>query len=338
MELRYSFVIFIGVILLVVLLLLRYRKIKFSYKGGKRIANTKYVKQLSYYKDILKKYKTLVLIIEVLFVFSILFCFLLLSRPVFVDKVQKNEYNRDIFLCMDVSFSVNHLNAQIVNSLKKTVSNLKGERFGISIFNTTSVMLVPLTDDYDYVLEVLDNISDSLDAVSTYDFSSYYTYDYIIAGTIEGNEYYGASLIGDGLVSCINSFSDLDEDPDRTRIVIFSTDNDLAGKPVFTLEEASEYSKKRNVIVYGIATSNISSANRLTFKNAVENTGGNLYEESSFDTVDSIVKNIERSSKNLTIGEPETVRTDVPEIPFIILLFCVLTLFILTKRVAYYDN
>ena len=338
MELRYSFVLFIGIVVLGLLILFRFRKKKHVYKNGKRIANTKYVKKLPFYQEILKKYKVLVYMIEGLFIGAILVSVLLISRPVKVDKYQDNQYNRDIFLCMDVSYSVDKLNLQIVEALKETVSNLKGERFGISIFNTSSIVLVPLTDDYDYVLTVLDDITASLEAVTNFDTSSYYTYDYIVAGTIEGNEYYGSSLIGDGLVSCVNSFSDLEEDPDRTRIVIFSTDNVLAGKPVFTLEEAGEYSKNRNVLVYGIATKTITSKNKAEFKDAVELTGGTLYEEASGTTVKSIVKRIEDTSKNVIIGEERIVRMDMPQVPFILLMGCVFGLFVLTKRVAYYDN
>ena len=36
---------------------------------------------------------------------------------------------------MDVSASVNELNEEIVKSLKEVVQGLKGERFGITIFN-----------------------------------------------------------------------------------------------------------------------------------------------------------------------------------------------------------
>lgn len=338
MELRYSFVLFIGIVVLGLVILFRFKKKKHVYKNGKRIANTKYVKKLPFYQEILKRYKVLVHIIEGLFIASILVSILLISRPVKVDRYQDNQYNRDIFLCMDVSYSVDKLNLQIVEALKETVSNLKGERFGISIFNTTSIVLVPLTDDYDYVLTVLDDISASLEAVTNFDTSSYYTYDYIIAGTIEGNEYYGSSLIGDGLVSCVNSFSDLEEDPDRTRIVIFSTDNVLAGKPVFTLEEAGEYSKNRNVLVYGIATKTINNRDKAEFKAAVEHTGGMLYEEASGTTVKNIVKRIETTSKNVIIGEERVVRMDMPQVPFILLMGCVFGLFVLTKRAAYYDN
>jgi hypothetical protein len=241
---------------------------------------------------------------------------------------------------MDVSFSVNDLNKEIVDALKDTVNNLKGERFGISIFNTTSVLLVPLTDDYDYVLDSLDKIYQSIEAINDLDYSSYYTYDYIIAGTIEGSDFYGGSLIGDGLVTCVDSFSGLEEDPDRTRIVIFSTDNDVpvTSKPVHSLEEASKYAKEKKITVYGISTANTTSSNKVSFRSAVELTGGSLYEESSGDTVSDIVKNIESTSKNLTVGKEETIRTDIPEVPFMILLFAMVIMFVLTKRVTYYDN
>lgn len=339
MELRWPFVIVIGIILLVVLFVFKYKKRSFKYLGGKRVSNTKYVKKLALYQDILKKYKTLIIFIEGIFIASMIFCILLLSRPAFVDKVRNDEYNRDIFLCMDVSTSVNTLNLEIVESLKETVRNLKGERFGITIFNSSAVTIVPLTDDYDYVESTLDQIAESIRTYSSYGFSSYYDYWYIFEGTLEGNTVYGPSLIGDGLVSCVNSFPKIEEEEKRTRIAIFSTDNDVppTSSPVFTMEEAGKYSKNHNVVVYGIATDNIKYQNLLTFRNAVEMTGGELYESSSGETVGSIVKNIEKTSKNFVKGREETIRMDIPEVPFIILLSCMLILFVLTKRVAYYD-
>lgn len=338
MELRYGFIFVIGILLVIFLFFFKYKRNIYQYNGGKKIANTKYVKNSSYYKKLLKKYKTLTLLCEMVFLVIILMSFFLLARPTFVNKVKVNEYNRDIFLCMDVSFSVNELNKEIIKSLKDTVNNLKGERFGISIFNTTSVLLVPLTDDYDYVLNVLEQLYDSIVAVNNNDFSSFYDYNYLISGTQEGSELYGGSLIGDGLVSCVNSFSNLDED--RTRIIIFSTDNDVPkeSKPVFSLNDAVNYSKKNNVVVYGISTKNISVTNKNAFRDAVIVTGGELFEESSSDTVDNIVKNIEKASKSLIDGEVETVKTDIPNVSFMVILLFTFLLFILIKKVNYYDN
>ena len=77
MELRYSFVIFIGIVFVIVLLFFRYKKKVFKYESGKRIANTKYVKKLPFYQNLLKKYKMLLFFIEGLFIVTIIFSFLL---------------------------------------------------------------------------------------------------------------------------------------------------------------------------------------------------------------------------------------------------------------------
>ena len=40
----------------------------------------------------------------------------------------------------------------------ETVSGLDGDRIGISLFNTSSVQYVPMTDDYDFVLRRLEEL------------------------------------------------------------------------------------------------------------------------------------------------------------------------------------
>ncbi|MBQ4583724.1 MAG: VWA domain-containing protein [Bacilli bacterium] len=334
MELRYKFVFVIGIILLVILCIINFKNKKYSYKTGKKIANTKFVKENKQFKKIAKKYKLFNYMITGLFILTILLGLVLLSRPTSIKKVKENEYTRDIFLCMDVSMSVVELNGKIVDNLKETVKNLNGERFGISIFNTSSVTLVPLTNDYEYILAILDKISVSIEANLNADYSSLTEADYIMAGTLEGNEQYGSSLVGDGLASCVNSFPDLKNDQGRTRIVIFTTDNDVAGTPVFSLEEAGNFAKKNNVLVYGVATQNITSTNLSLFEKSMNITGGKLYHEAS-DNVDNIVKDIEKTSKSKIEGTERTIKTDIPSIPFILLLFSYLGVIFLFKKVIY---
>ena len=211
MELIYPFVLILAVLVIILLFVLKFKKDSI-YKSGKKVANTKYIKDDPYYKKIVKRYKICSYFIKGLCMVSILLSFLLLSRPATVDTVDNPMYKRDIFLCMDVSTSVNELNKELVEKLKETVKSLKGERFGISIFNTSSVLLVPLTDDYDYVLDVLDNLAKSLETYEVdYNYSEHddflYLRKYIQSGTIVGNEENGSSLIGDGLASCVYSFS-----------------------------------------------------------------------------------------------------------------------------------
>ena len=334
MELRYPFVILI-VIFIIVCYLMVAKKRDNKYKSGSKIANTEYLKKSSYYKKKLKEYNFIKkVLISIIFV-AIACSTLLIARLTSVTTSDLNKYNRDIFLCLDISQSVDELNKELVENLKDTVNELKGERFGISIFNTSSVVLVPLTDDYDYVIDVLNQLKKSLDTSNSIDYNSdlndyLYNRQYIISGTLEDAETRGSSLIGDGLASCVYSFSNTNLD--RTRIVIFSTDNELQGKPLVTLSEAASISKSKGVIVFGIGTKIMNDTDRANFKKAVEHTGGKYYDHSS-STVNNIVKDIESTSKSLLENQNETKKTDIPLIPFILLLISISIIIIISKKV-----
>ena len=332
MVLRYPIMLIIGVIVVILVFLLTKSKKKI-YKQGSKIANTHFIKNTPYYQKKIKQYKMLLLVSKLLCLFIIFLSFYLLARPFTTDKIDKRKYSRDIILCMDISASVDNLNYELVDNLKNTVKSLKGERFGISIFNTTSVTLVPLTDDYEYVISVLDQIKKSIDTRYSYDFMAedyLYNSDYIISGTIEGWEENGSSLIGDGLATCIFNFSKSDEQ--RTKIIIFSTDNDLQGTPLLTLDQAAEISKRKNVIVYGIGNYDIIEENKNEFKNAILKTGGSFY-LSNTQSVKKIVDNIESTSKSLIKIDSKKYKIDDPFVPFLLLCLSSLSLIIINRRV-----
>ncbi len=336
MELRYP-ILMIIIIILIILYLVFFKRKKCKYTNGTKIANTEYIKNTDYYQKRLKIYNILKRILYILFGSGIIASIVLITRLAKVETQNTFQYNRDIFLCMDVSSSVDELNLEIVKTLENTVKELNGERFGISIFNTSSVILTPLTDDYDYVIETLELIGEAIEAVndtttSISDYDNYlYLANYIISGTLDGLESRGTSLIGDGLASCVYDFSNL-EDTDRTRIIILSTDNELAGSPLVTLETAAKISNSKKVKVYGIGTKYMSQENSLSFKSAVESTGGKYYEHSS-KTVDNIVSDIDNTSKSLLQNQVETKVLDIPEIPFIILLISIIGIITLRKVV-----
>ena len=332
MEIVYPFVLIIGIPIIIVLCVLKLNK-NDSYENGKKVANTEYVKELPYYKEMLEKYKKLTYLIEGICVVSIITTLILLARPAKVDTSENSNYARDIFLCMDVSASVDDLNVELVDNLKSTVNSLKGERFGISMFNSSSVLLSPLTDDYQYILNELDKIHSSfklnIDRTS-YDYD-WETSQYIVSGTIQGADERGSSLAGDGLASCMYNFSNLDEE--RTRIIILSTDNDIAGEEIISLLDAAKLCKEKNIIVYGIAPDTIQEDDEKDFKKAVEETGGKYYTMSDKSQVKDIVKNIENTSKSLIEGNQEIRKIDKPFIPFVVLLISISVLFVLDKKV-----
>lgn len=335
MELRYPFVIII-IILIIICYFIFSKKKNNKYKDGSKIANTQYLKNTDYYKSKIKRYKIIKKFIVIIFCIAITCSTILISRLAKIETINIDQYNRDIFLCMDVSTSVDELNLELVDSLKKTVRELHGERFGISIFNTTSVVLVPLTDDYNYVESVLDEIKKSIELNDPNNYEKYkdddyyYVRNYVYSGTLEGNSSRGSSLIGDGLASCVYSFSN--QNDDRTKIIIFSTDNNLAGTPLVTLDKASKISKSKGVKVFGIGTKIMKSSDKTEFKNAVEKTGGKFYEHSK-STVNNIVDDIESTSKSLLENQIETKILDIPQIPFILLILSTIGIIIISKKV-----
>ena len=335
MEIRYPLLLILLPIGIGIYLFYPKQKEEKQNKGSK-IANTLFLKNTDYYKKLLKDYKIYKGVLYIACIISIISSIFLCSRIQRVETHNINDYKRDIFLCMDVSASVDELNIELVENLKETVKSLKGERFGISIFNTTSVLISPLTDDYEYILNALDEIENSIKANNSIIYGAYrgedfyYIRNYIYSGTIENNEERGSSLIGDGLASCVYSFPNLEEE--RSRIIIFSTDNDLAGTPLVTLKNAARISKKRNIIVYGIGTTVMKDNDRRDFRQAVELTNGKFYEQSSL-AVKNIVKDIEKQSKSLTESRLETTETDLPTIPFILLTVSIGIIFLIRKKV-----
>jgi len=332
MELIYPFVLIIGIPVIIVLILLKFKKSD-SYENGRKIAGTEYIKELPYYKELIKKYKKLTYLIESVCIFLILMTLILLSRPAKIENIENQNHSRDIFLCMDVSASVDELNFELVDNLKKTVNSLKGERFGISIFNSSSVLISPLTDDYQYILEELDKLHESIE-INMKNNSSIDKWEesqYIIYGTQEGADIRGSSLIGEGLASCVYNFSNIEEE--RSRIIIFTTDNNLAGKEIINLIDSAKLCKEKNIIVFGIAPDTIQENDEEELKKAIEFTGGKYYTMSDKSQVQDIINNIENTSKSFIEGNREIRKYDKPLIPFIFVIIGITVLFILDKKV-----
>lgn len=333
MELMYPFLILVIIVILIFVLVIKNKKDD-KYKNGIKVANTQYIKSIPYYKEIVKKQKFFSAIVICFAIISIIFSSILIARPVTSKVTEETKYSRDIFLCMDVSTSVNDLNENLVSTLKDTVKNLQGDRVGISIFNTSSTLIVPLTDDYDYVLDTLENLQKALKVNNEADYKNedfYYLQQYIRAGTLVGNPERGSSIISDGLASCVYNFPDLNEN--RSRIIIFSTDNEMSGEPIITLSEAANLCKEKNITVYPIAPSSVRKTDLEGLKNVAEVTGGKVYTETTSNTTTSIVKNINEKAKSVTKTSVKKDKVDVPFIPFTILVCSILILVILDRKV-----
>ncbi len=336
MELRYSVFVYIGLAVVAVLLVFLFVKFKKQkgYKGGKKVVNT-LIEDEPYFKKRQKLYKLYSGFIAAAMLVGIFGSFLMLARPIKIQRINKQQYNRDIMLCIDISTSVDYLNMKVIGELKDTVESLKGERFGILIFNTSSVLLTPLTDDYEFIIEQLDNVEKSLKMRNDYSNYGYlsdnwmYLNEYISAGTLVGNEERGSSLIGDGLATAVYDFTDLDQD--RSRIIIFTTDNDLAGESIVTTTEACAIAKKNNVTVYGVGTKEMTDENLLEMKAGVESTGGSFFLEEESGSFKQIVEKINNESKTLLKGETEINKIERPFFPLLILILSISTMVVFMK-------
>ena len=337
MELRNGYMIFIGIAVLLLVIFVK-RKKKDNYNGGKKVFGMSYIENEPYFKKKMFTYRMLCTLLIISCIVSMAACFLLMARPYKEVVNEKEAYSRDIILCLDISYSVDELNLELVENLKDTVKNLKGERFGIVIFNSSAVLLSPLTDDYDYIIDTLDLLKKSINSrVSSNDNFNFdddnwlYLNNYLIDGTLVGADERGSSLIGDGLATTVYDFPDL-EDKDRTRVIIFSTDNDLEGTPIVTLDEAADICKENNVVVYGIGTSQMYDDNKAEMESAVKKTGGTFYLQEESGTVKHIVEEIEKKGKNLVKGGTQIQEVEIVKVPVAILIFSVFFMLVLKFR------
>lgn len=335
MEIKYRWVVWFGIVVVLAMIVSlflgrRKRNRNTDYEGGKKIAGPIYSLEDGYFRKKIRVYRTCLALLLAFCAVTTLFTFVMIAKPYHKERVQDERYCRDIMLCIDISTSVDYLNENLLEELKGTVDELHGERFGIVLFNTSPILLSPLTDDYEYIKEQLDTIAECLkyrnasDADDLFsdgmsDMYEWLYYDsYITSGTLVGNEERGSSLIGDGLAAAACDFSE--KDKDRTKVVIFSTDNDIQGTPVATLDEAASICKNNGVTVYGVGTKEMTPENKASMKKAVESTGGQFFLEEESGTFDQIVASIEKISKNLVKTRMLVQETPRIELPFIALV------------------
>jgi len=334
MEMRnpqYISYLLIATALIVVIPVLKKR----YHSGNRKIANTKYAKKTKMYKILMARIIIFTILIVAAFSACMIASSYLLAQVVEVKEEKNEKFNRDIFLCMDVSGSMFRLNSQIAKTFKSTVKKLDGDRVGIMIFDSSSVILSPLTDDYDYILKILDNLEKAMGGYLNGDYSNI---RYVTAGAQYGA---GSSLIGDGLASCVDKFvkTDLSNEEmmneKRTRIILLSTDNFLAGNSLFTIGEAAKLAKNHGIKVYGLYPIKITDFNHYAteMETAVKSTGGKLYDASDSSTVSTIINRITSTEKSILKSETQVVRTDIPQVYFKTLLVAFIAYVILGKLV-----
>lgn len=274
----------------------------------------------------------------------------LAGRPATVDASAERSASRDIVLCLDVSGSALPYDREVMASYLTLVDRFRGERIGLSIFNSTSRTVFPLTDDYDLVRSQLGEASDLLAGVQTQDdINKMSDQDYQkvsdwLAGT--QNRKQSTSLIGDGLVSCAAMLPGFSASGDasaaqasgRSASIVLATDNVVSGSPTYTLAEALDLTREVGITVDGLFSGpqqSESDAATLEMKSLVESHGGVFLTRHDGDSVNALVREIESRRAAETEQSDQAGLADAPGwfvLALAVLFLCYLTVVWRLKR------
>lgn len=269
---------------------------------GSPVAHTDRLKSLPRYRQLAAHQLKWLLIEVVSLAVACLGIVVVVSRPEWVSRDSEEMRSRDVMLCLDVSESMRDTDAAVVSSFQDLVGRLQGERIGFTVFNSASATYFPLTDDYAFISEQLQQVIEELGANGSG--------SPVLTSTLVGNR--GYSLIGDGLMSCLQGF-DRPED-DRSRTVVFATDNVLSGVPLFDLSEAVDQAVDSRVLVYGIAPEWIDAGGRNDMETEVARTGGQVLALTPGDSLAAatIARGIEKTQRKAMLRAPLARSFDQP--------------------------
>ncbi|WP_114855318.1 VWA domain-containing protein [Brachybacterium sp. YJGR34] len=246
-----------------------------------------------------------------------------LSGRIATERIETPEFSsRDIVLCLDVSGSMYEYDTEILSTFAELVDTFEGERVALSIFNSTSRTVFPLTNDYDLIKRELENGAEAIDfdefgyRLGTTEYSDDKVRQYV--EFVDGTRGIAdeASIVPDGLASCGQVFDQADQD--RSRSIIFATDNEVNGEPIFTLDEATEAIAARDIDLYTFYPGAYECGPQCfeELEAATEDQDGELYESSDPEAIPSIINEIQKTQAEELGATPTVVRTDHPGIAF----------------------
>ena len=303
---RYFWMLFltplaIGIIATVFIYIQKTRKKSRDISKMAVIAHTKVIKELPAYKAAERHYHILLALAIVCLITALFSTTVLASRPLKGELGKSRNKSRDIILCMDVSGSLESYQKAILGYYKSIIKQLEGERIGITVFDGRPANIIPLSDDYDTLYDMIDDLEKSN------------LKDYIATLNAGGL----TSQIGTGLIGCVNSFDNLTSD-NRPQSIILSTDNISTNTDV-NLLQAANYAKSYGVRVYGILVNEESHESAVaSFHSSIAATGGIYDELKRSNGLDGeakrIVEAINTQEKEIHEGASEYTYSDSPEI------------------------
>ena len=288
------------------------------------VANTRYMERIPSFVRA-QRTARIVRVLQVAIAVLAVIAASVLSGRIASERIQTPEFSsRDIVLCLDVSGSMYEYDTEILDTFAQMVDTFEGERVALSIFNSTSRTVFPLTNDYDLIQRELEAGAEAIDfdefgyRLGNRDYSEDEVRQYV--EFVEGTRGIPdeASIVPDGLASCAQEFDRAEED--RSRSIIFATDNEVNGEPIFTLEEATQRVADREIDLYTFYPGAFECGPRCfeELESATEDQDGELYESSDPEAIPSIIDQIQKNQAEVLGATPSVVRTDHPTAGFVL--------------------
>ena len=214
-------------------------------RSGKKgwVANTGFLRGLPKYQALVRRTRASLSMAVVCFIIAVIAAAVSAGAP--VDRYTKYDKSssRDIILCLDASGSMLPYDSEIGDAFKQIISHFEGERISLQLWNAYSMTMFPLTDDYEMADDVLTEMADKIDrGYSQIGQNIYVTKELeaYLQPTLANDDERRASLVGDGLASCVLGFDHTDKE--RSRTILLATDNEVFGEGIYNLSEAIELS------------------------------------------------------------------------------------------------
>lgn len=274
------------------------------------IAHSLYLTRLPEYAAALKRYRWLVRVTAGLLTLSLLASIMLTARPAALSDINPEQKNRDIMLCLDVSGSVLKEDAILTNRLSTLVKDFSGQRFGLTLFNSSAVSVIPLNDNYQLISKQLKITGLAFQSQKGESFTR------LTDNTLVGYKS-GTSLVGDGLTSCIQHMG---ANPTRrSQSIILATDNEVNGKPIIAMPQALEIALQRKIHIFtfdpGVSDPKL-AGDHDQLKLIAKQTGGNYYQIDDSGVVSSLINDIGKQVPEQFVGVPQLAVNDHPN-PFL---------------------
>ena len=286
-----------------------------------RIARAERLRALPSFREALVRRTVALTGILAIGVITVIAAGVVAARPMSSQTIQPVNTSRDIMLCLDVSGSMSEVDVEVLSVFEELLEDFEGERIGLTIFNSSPVQIFPLTDDYEFIRGHIETMMQSFDYVD--EIPEHWV------GTLNGN---GASLIGDGLAACTMGFDRPDDE--RSRSVIFATDNEINGASIVTLEEAAAFAASKDVRVFALNPVQGKDADvSAELAAAAEATGGAAFGLRDTTTVADIVEQVQEQDATELRGEAQIVWTDTPNVWIVVLMAGLLAFIVVLWRV-----